>query len=314
MRKRIFAFLPTTFLLIAPLAGAEPGIVSESAETIRYREVDGTETLLTKHPRRTIVGNASFAAPWFTAGGSAIGVPTVRSQQALPEQARDLPRIGVLRSLNLEKIFAMKPDLVLINANLHAHRAVRHHLIDAGIPNVALDYANFHDYIGILDLFCRLNGGSVETNSTAKRIISQVRKLTEEAARLPSPRFAVLFVASGGFVLESGDLNVPTMAEMLGGTNIARQESGRLKYSFEQLLIDDPDIILINTMGDSKALQKKFTRDLISQPAWQQLKAAKTGRVHFLPPELFLYMAGSRYPEAFLHLAKLLHPEKEFTL
>lgn len=314
MRKRIFAFLPTTFLLIAPLAGAEPGIVSESAETIRYREVDGTETLLTKHPRRTIVGNASFADPWFTAGGSAIGVPTVRSQQALPEQARDLPRIGVLRSLNLEKIFAMKPDLVLINANLHAHRAVRHHLIDAGIPNVALDYANFHDYIGILDLFCRLNGGSVETNSTAKRIISQVRKLTEEAARLPSPRFAVLFVASGGFVLESGDLNVPTMAEMLGGTNIARQESGRLKYSFEQLLIDDPDIILINTMGDSKALQKKFTRDLISQPSWQQLKAAKTGRVHFLPPELFLYMAGSRYPEAFLHLAKLLHPEKEFTL
>lgn len=314
MRKRIFAFLPTTFLLIAPLAGAEPGIVSESAETIRYQEVDGTETLLTKHPRRTIVGNASFADPWFTAGGSAIGVPTVRSQQALPEQARDLPRIGVLRSLNLEKIFAMKPDLVLINANLHAHRAVRHHLIDAGIPNVALDYANFHDYIGILDLFCRLNGGSVETNSTAKRIISQVRKLTEEAARLPSPRFAVLFVASGGFVLESGDLNVPTMAEMLGGTNIARQESGRLKYSFEQLLIDDPDIILINTMGDSKALQKKFTRDLISQPAWQQLKAAKTGRVHFLPPELFLYMAGSRYPEAFLHLAKLLHPEKEFTL
>lgn len=314
MRKRIFALLPTTFLLLAPLAGAEPGIVSESAETIRYREVDGTETLLTKHPRRTIVGNASFADPWFTAGGSAIGVPTVRSQQALPEPARDLPRIGVLRSLNLEKIFAMKPDLVLINANLHAHRAVRHHLIDAGIPNVALDYANFHDYIGILDLFCRLNGGSVETNSTAKRIISQVRKLTEEAARLPSPRFAVLFVASGGFVLESGDLNVPTMAEMLGGTNIARQESGRLKYSFEQLLIDDPDIILINTMGDSKALQKKFTRDLISQPAWQQLKAAKTGRVHFLPPELFLYMAGSRYPEAFLHLAKLLHPEREFTL
>ncbi len=314
MRKRIFAFLPTTFLLIAPLAGAEPGIVSESAETIRYREVDGTETLLTKHPRRTIVGNASFADPWFTAGGSAIGVPTVRSQQALPEQARDLPRIGVLRSLNLEKIFAMKPDLVLINANLHAHRAVRHHLIDAGISNVALDYANFHDYIGILDLFCRLNGGSVETNSTAKRIISQVKKLTEMTAELPSPRFAVLFVASGGFVLESGDLNIPTMAEMLGGTNIARQESGRLKYSFEQLLIDDPDLILINTMGDSKALQKKFTRDLISQPAWQQLKAAKTGRVHFLPPELFLYMAGSRYPEAFLHLARLLHPGKEFSL
>ena len=296
MSKRKRSLLLPAFLLLAPLAGAEPGIVSESAETIRYREVDGTETLLTKHPRRTIIGNASFADPWF------------------PEQARDLPRIGVLRSLNLEKIFALKPDLVLINANLHAHRAVRHHLIDAEIPNVALDYANFHDYAGILDLFCRLNGGSVETNSTAKRIILQVRKLTEEAARLPSPRFAVLFVASGGFVLESGDLNIPVMAEMLGGTNVAKQASGRLKYSFEQLLIDDPDVIFINTMGDSKALQEKFTRDLIRRPAWGELKAAKTGRVHFLPRELFLYMAGSRYPEAFLHLARLLHPGKEFSL
>ena len=154
----------------------------------------------------------------------------------------------------------------------------------------------------------------MENNPTAKRIISQVKKLTHETERLPSPRFAVLFVASGGFVLESGDLNIPVMAEMLGGTNIAKQASGRLKYSFEQLLIDDPDVIFINTMGDSKALQEKFTRDLIRRPAWGELKAAKTGRVHFLPPELFLYMAGSRYPEAFLHLARLLHPGKEFSL
>lgn len=314
MRKRSFTFLLTASLLCTSLAGAEPGILSETAATIRYREADGTEVQLARHPRRTVIGNASFADPWFTAGGTAIAVPTVRSQQALPEQARKLPRIGVLRSLNLEKIFAMKPDLVLINANLHAHRSVRHHLIEAGIPNVALDYANFHDYAGILDLFCRLNGGSAADNPSAKRIISQVEKLTQETTKLPSPRFAVLFVASGGFVLETGNLNIPTMAAMLGGTNIAKQGAGRLKYSFEQLVIDDPDIILINTMGDSKALQKKFTRDLISQPAWQQLKAAKTGRVHFLPPELFLYMAGSRYPEAFLHLARLLHPGKEFSL
>ncbi len=314
MRKRNLTFLLSGSLLCASLTAADPGILSESAETIRYREADGTETLLAKHPRRTIIGNASFADPWFTAGGTAIAVPTVRSRQALPEPARDLPRIGVLRSLNLEKIFALKPDLVLINANLHAHRAARHHLIDAGIPNVALDYANFHDYMGILDLFCRLNGGSTETNPAVKRIVSQVKKLTEEAARLPSPRFAVLFVASGGFVLESGHLNIPTMATMLGGTNIAKEDSGRLKYSFEQLLLDDPDVILINTMGDAKALQEKFTRDLIRQPAWEELKAAKANRVHFLPPELFLYMAGSRYPEAFLHLAKLLHPGKEFPL
>ena len=118
-----------------------------------------------------------------------------------------------------------------------------------------------------------------ENNPTAKRIISQVKKLTHETERLPLPPDSPsLFVASGGFVLESGDLNIPVMAEMLGGTNIAKQASGRLKYSFEQLLIDDPDVIFINTMGDSKALQEKFTRDLIRRPAWGELKAAEDGQ------------------------------------
>ena len=111
-------------------------------------------------------------------------------------------------------------------------------------------------------------------------------------------------------------LEDPVEYHIKGATQVQINEKVGLTFAsgLRAAMRQDPDIILINTMGDSKALQKKFTRDLISQPAWQQLKAAKTGRVHFLPPELFLYMAGSRYPEAFLHLAKLLHPGKEFSL
>ena len=65
-------------------------------------------------------------------------------------------------------------------------------------------------------------------------------------------------------------------------------------------------------MGDAEGLKEKFRRDFMERPAWKTLSAAKNGRVHFLPVDLFLYMPGPRYPEAFRELAKLLYPGKEF--
>ena len=64
-------------------------------------------------------------------------------------------------------------------------------------------------------------------------------------------------------------------------------------------------------MGDAEALREKFRRDYTTQPAWRELKAAKNNRVHFLPSELFLYMPGPDYPQAFRYLAGLLYPDTE---
>ena len=71
-------------------------------------------------------------------------------------------------------------------------------------------------------------------------------------------------------------------------------------------------MILIVTMGEGEGLKKKFRKEFMERAAWKTLSAAGSGRVHFLPVDLFLYMPGPRYPEAFRYLAKLLYPGKEF--
>ena len=68
-------------------------------------------------------------------------------------------------------------------------------------------------------------------------------------------------------------------------------------------------MILVVTMGNEKALRTKFEREFCAHPAWKELRAARGGRVHFLPPELFLFMPGPEYPEAFRQLASLLYPQ-----
>ena len=83
-----------------------------------------------------------------------------------------------------------------------------------------------------------------------------------------------------------------------------------MNFSYEQLLMDDPEVIFIIMMGPHEMLQEKFRNEFMSQPAWKELKAAISGRVHVLPTELFLYLPGPDYPQEFRHLKKLLYPEE----
>ena len=131
---------------------------------------------------------------------------------------------------------------------------------------------------------------------------------------LPSPRFCTVFAQAAGFRAETDLANTSCMLSMLGGKNTVPPSGGlRTGFSIEQLLLDNPDVIFVVMMGNTQTLEEKFRKEIMSQPAWKKLRADQTGRVHFLPSDLYLYLAGPRFPEAFLHLAQLLYPGREFT-
>ena len=183
----------------------------------------------------------------------------------------------------------------------------------SGIESVYLDYKNYSDFLEILDFFCRLNGTTLKQNRRAETIEKEVDSICRKAKRLPSLRFAVLFAASRGFALERNGVNAAHMLTMLGGKNIITEPgNNRIPFSFERLLLEDPEIIFIITMGPTQKIQRKVAKELMEQPAWKQLSAVKRDRVHFLPLELYLYLPGTRFPEAFRRLAEQMHPGEEF--
>ena len=288
-------------------------IVAESASTLQYRQTDAVVVSLPKHPRRTVIGYGSLAGVWHLAGGKAVGVPRLRKKSALPEEMRTLPKIGTPTVPNVEKIVAMKPDLVLLTAKLERHRATAELLRESGIPALCVEYGNYNGFHEVLDLFCRINGTRLEDRAEANARIREVRKICAAVAGEKAPRCAIVFAASTGFTLESSQTNTGCMAALLGAENVRKDDFPlRSRYSYERLLLDDPDVILIVTMGEGEGLKKKFRMEVMERAAWKTLSAAGSGRVHFLPVDLFLYMPGPRYPEAFRYLAKLLYPRKEF--
>lgn len=162
----------------------------------------------------------------------------------------EAPGVGGLTTPNPEKVLALKPDLVLLLDKFEKHRAVSEVLNRAGVETVLLECGNYTDFSGLLDLFCRLNGTTVAAHPEGKRITDEVAAVCREVSALPPPSAAIVFAATHGFKLEGDESNTGTMLKMLGAGNIASGIRGvRAGFSFERLLVEDPDVILVVTMA-----------------------------------------------------------------
>lgn len=313
MEKHEMKYCSLIFLIgILPLV-LPAEIVREDSEHIVYRQPDRQEITVGKCPRRVIVGYGSLAKVWDLAGGEAIAVPGVAEKNALPEKMRGLPVIGSATIPNTEKVMAMKPDLVLLIGKLERHRSIAELLRGSGIGAICVEYNNYGDFNDILDFFCRINGKTVRDISAARKVQEDVENICTKTKGLTAPSCAIIFASSAGFSLESPETNTGMMAEKLGAQNVMKDKGrSRIHFSYEQLLLDNPDVIFVIAMGDARALREKFEKEFTAQPAWNELKAAQKKRVHFLPVEWFLYMPGPDYPKAFRHLAELLYPGASF--
>jgi iron complex transport system substrate-binding protein len=82
---------------------------------------------------------------------------------------------------------------------------------------------------------------------------------------------------------------------------------GKINFSLERIVELDPDIILLNTMGEVDECRDRLRREFESNAAWSSLRAIQNGRFYVLPKQYFLYKPNDKYPEALRYLAGLLY-------
>jgi len=100
-----------------------------------------------------------------------------------PQARREKPRVSAFTSANIDKILALKPDLVLTFSDLQADIAAD--LIRRGLDVHAF---NQRSVAGILDMI-RTVGAMVDANEQAQRLVSELEmglaEVRERARRLP---------------------------------------------------------------------------------------------------------------------------------
>ncbi|SHK21125.1 iron complex transport system substrate-binding protein [Hathewaya proteolytica DSM 3090] len=292
-----------------------PDFVLKDTDTkVTYKDCFGDESTITKNPKKTVVLLNSILDLWYLAGGEAIA--RVDGKTNVPKEAENITNLGSFSKVNLEKLLALEPDLVIISSSSSDQVKLAKSLKENKIETAIID-GSTNAYEGFkknLYLFSKILGTEKIYDEKISQITKRCEAVIEKTKKVDKqPTVGIFFTSTKSVQCELPTSLVGDMVQLMGGKNIVDGVDGKGKtkvdFSIERLMEKNPDYILVTTMGDVEQCKKRFEKDVMSNDIWGSLNAVKEGRIYYLPKDLFLYKPNGRYGEAFEELGKILYPE-----
>lgn len=222
-----------------------------------------------------------------------------------PPEAVKKKKIGNLKNFDLELILELKPDLILCTSLANRNKIDK--LKQLGVRVVELPPPS--SFREICDNFLNL-GRVIGKEDRAKEILSdvtdeinEIRKLTE---KLPRKK---LFVQIGAnpLVTVNRDYFINDYIRYSGGINISGDAISNL-YNRENVLLANPDVIIITNMGIASDEEKK---------AWERyttINAVRDGKIHIVDSDTFCNPTIITFLESLRKTTSFLHPDLKIDL
>jgi iron complex transport system substrate-binding protein len=186
----------------------------------------------------------------FAAGGGARIVGAV-TYSDYPREAQSIPRVGDNKALDLERIVALKPDLIVVWRHGNAARQTER-LRELHVPLYFSEPQHLDDIPATIDKLGTLLGTSntaADASNAFRRDIATLR--TRYAAR---PAVGVFYQVWDDPLMTLNDANVfSEVIEMCGGRNVfADLKPNVPTISTEAVLAANPEAIVTATVGATR--------------------------------------------------------------
>lgn len=253
-------------------------------------------------PRRLVTLAPSLTEMVFAVGAGERLVGVDRHSD-YPPQVQGLPRVGSYIHPDVERVVALKPDLVLaVRDGTPPHLLAR--LQYVGIPVHVVDPRTLEGVIAtLLEVGNRL-GVHEATRALAEdlgRRLARIRNLASQARSRPRVFFQIgvsPLVSAGSHTL------IDELIATAGGINVAAGGPPYPRFSQEQVLALRPEVIIITTM-EREGL---FEQVKAGWQRWVQLPAVRQGRIHLIDSDL-VDRPGPRLFDGLELVFRLLHPD-----
>ncbi len=240
--------------------------------------------------------------------GAGPRVVAVGSFDDYPPEVKKLERVGALLDPNLERILALKPDLVTVYGS---QTDLQRQLERAGVPMFLYKHARLADVSAtILDLGKRV-GQPQEAEALMKSIEQHLERIRQRVAGRPRPRTLLVFgreaLALRGVYASGGYGFLHDMLTAAGGDNIfADVQRESVQATSELILARRPDVVIELRVGDTTPNQRQKEIEV-----WNRLSsvpAVQAKRVFFLT-DARTVVPGPRVAEGTELIARALHPD-----
>ena len=216
-----------------------------------------------------------------------------------PPEAAALPSIGGISNLNVERILAMQPDLVVSGSMVG--RKATDQMDRMGVPMVCvIEKPRFDALFENIAAIGRLVDRGKQADSLIATVKERLRQVDSAAQAdtgfRPSVYYVVGYGPTGNFTA-GGNTFINDIIHLAGGDNIAAPVEG-WSYSLEALLDANPDYIIVRR-EDSAAF--------CGAKPYNTLRAVREGHVVGMVSGT-MDLQVPRNIDAVLYLRKRMHP------
>jgi iron complex transport system substrate-binding protein len=204
------------------------------------------------------------------------------------EVVKKLPRVGPDLSVDVERVKALHPDLVLASLTVPGHERVVESLERAKLPYVAPEPVCVEDVYSDIELIADRLGVSERGRELVRAMRSE---LEPHAALAPQPRLLVEWWPKP--VIVPGRRSwVTQLIAIAGGENpLGERDVKSAPITDAEARELDPDAVIISWCG---VRPEKYRPDIVyRRQAWRGMRAIERRRV-FCVPEAFLGRPGPR--------------------
>ncbi|MEO7275153.1 MAG: ABC transporter substrate-binding protein [Vicinamibacterales bacterium] len=241
--------------------------------------------------------------------GAGPQVVAVSSFDEYPPQVKNLERVGALLDPNLERILALRPDLVAIYGS---QQDLQTQLARASIPVYSYRHTGLADISTTIRDIGERSGHAVEAQSVIAGIEARLASVRKIVAGYRRPRTMLVFGREAGAlrgIYASGGIGfLHDMLVAAGAENVfadVKRES--VQATTELILARQPDIILeIRSSSHESASQ---ARDMTAWQALPSVPAVRNDGVRLVVDSRTV-VPGPRVAEAVELLARALHPDR----
>lgn len=221
-----------------------------------------------------------------------------------PAEVKSIESIGGIVNPNVEKIAALKPDLVLM---ISGSTQLRDKLVNDLKLNVYV--VNPHTFDEVYSSARQL-GTVLDARDEAEKMVTdmqaKVKAIADKTDKLPKDKLPKVFYEVWDQPLTTAGPGsfISDMIRLAGGTNITdTAKEPWPTVSLEAVAAGSPDLIISPIQKSVDALTAK------QRPGWNEFKAVKDGKVVLVPDQNMVSRPGPRLVQGLEWFAKTLHPE-----
>jgi len=252
-------------------------------------------------PARRIIALSPAVTENLFAIGAGNTVVACTSADTYPSQVARIPRVGDFGTPRYEMIRALKPDLLIAESGTLSAGEIERIADRAKVPVFAQLSRTYDDVARHLGQLGSITGHVSEAGHSINELLHVANVVKRQVAgQKPVTAFievshSPLYAAGPGSFLDD-------LLKRAGGINVVRTREPYPQYSREALLAANPQVYIVTIPGATERIKKT---DRLPPP-FDQLTAAKTGRIFALPSDL-LFRPTPRLAKGLVLLVQALH-------